>query len=156
MLGSAASRFPARGQAMETLDVQPGSAVPQEAEERAYKLSLQADPAVMTRFLLESVGPRVTAACLGMADARQLRRWGSGLNQPRQSVLEDRLRVLFRVTHEITAVYGAATAAAFLRSANPQLDDNAPLLVLRTDGDDDTVRESLRQVIAAARAFLEG
>jgi len=45
-----------------------------------------------------------------------------------------------------------AVATAFLRSANPQLDDTSPLLLLRA-GDPDEVQKPL---LAATRAFLEG
>jgi len=112
---------------METFNVQPGTATPQEAEDRAFKEATTQSPAAMTRYLLETVGPRVTAASLGLSDARQLRRWSTGEAEPRQVLIADRLRTLFRVVFEITAVFGAATAATFLRSSNPQLDDSAPL-----------------------------
>lgn len=46
----------------------------------------------------------------------------------------------------------AVAASAFLRSANPQLDDQAPLVVL-ADGDP---AEAGPRVVAAARALLEG
>lgn len=142
---------------METLNVRFGAATPQDAEEAAYKESTRQAPAALTRYLLETIGPRVTAASLGLADARQLRRWSTDEAHPRQQVREDRLRVLFRVVHEISAVFGPATAATFMRSSNPQLDDSAPLLVLRAGGaDPDEAYEGQRKVLAAARAFLEG
>jgi hypothetical protein len=60
---------------------------------------------------------------------------------------------LFRIVHAIVGVYGqASVAAGFLRSANPQLDDEAPLIVL-ADGDPIEVQKPL---LAALRAFLEG
>ncbi len=141
---------------MQTIHVPAGTTAPQEAEELAYKESVTQDPAAMTRFLLETVGPRVAAASLGLADARQLRRWSTGSSQPRELVQGDRLRTLFRVVHEISAVFGPATAATFMRSSNPQLDDSAPLLVLRSGEDEQEALEAQRKVISAARAFLEG
>jgi hypothetical protein len=45
-----------------------------------------------------------------------------------------------------------AKCAADLRSSNPQLDDEAPLVVLATQPVDDAEQAML----AAARAFLEG
>ncbi len=135
----------------------PGTHTPAEAEEAAYKLSNRLAPGALTQFLLESVGPRVTAASLGLADARPLRRWAAGELAPREHAVDQRLRTLFRVVYEITAVFGAATATSFLRSSNPELDDDAPLLVLREDDSDEAaVLERHRRVLAAARAFLEG
>ena len=131
---------------------------PHEAEDAAFKLSAQLPTAELTRYLLETVGPRVTAASLGLADARMLRRWATTPNaEPRDQFMDVKLRALYRVVHAITAVFGAATAAGFLRSSNPQLDDDAPLLVLRAEAaDEDAVQDQARRVLAAARAFLEG
>lgn len=135
----------------------PVDLTPAEAEEAAYKLSNQLAPAPLTQFLLATIGPRVTAASLGLADARPLRRWAAGELSPREHAVEHRLQTLFRVVYEITGVFGAATATSFLRSSNPQLDDDAPLLVLREDAPNEAAMlEQHRRVVAAARAFLEG
>lgn len=121
-------------------------------EERAYKESLTTDLPTAVTFLLDSVGARVTAAALGLADARPLYRWRGGTSHPKEHVVEDRLRILFRVVLEVSEAYGSRVASAFLRSANPQLDDQAPLVVL-ADGDP---AEAGPRVVAAARALLEG
>lgn len=123
-----------------------------DAWEQAYKESVVQSLSDQSRFLLETVGPRVTAAALGLRDARQVRRWSDEGGEPREQVVSARLPVLFRITFALAAVYGGAAAALFLRSANPQLDDEAPLLVLRASEGD----EGHRAVLAAARAFLEG
>jgi hypothetical protein len=59
---------------------------------------------------------------------------------------------LFRVVRAIESVYSPMVAAAFLRSSNPQLDDEAPLAVLATH----PVGKAEQAVLATARAFLEG
>jgi hypothetical protein len=56
------------------------------------------------------------------------------------------------MTYALASVYGPSAAALFLRSANPQLDDESPLMVLR-ESDPDVVQGRL---LAATRAFLEG
>lgn len=81
-----------------------------------------------------------------------MRRWRDDKVAPREHDATTKLTILFRLTRSIAQVYSPAVAMAFLRAANPQLDDNAPLLVLR-DGDPDHVQKPL---LAAARAFLEG
>ena len=63
-----------------------------------------------------------------------------------------RLAILYRLTRVVADVYSPAVATAFLRSSNPQLDDNSPLMILR-QGDPDDVQKAL---LAATRAFLEG
>ena len=124
----------------------------QEAQERAYKVSLTSSVTEQSQFLLESIGPRITAAAIGLADARPLQAWSKGQASPKEGAVEDRLRILFRLTYAISAVYGANTAAAFLRSSSPALDDEAPLVLLR----EYPPAESEGPLLATARAFLEG
>jgi uncharacterized protein (DUF2384 family) len=124
-----------------------------DAWERAYKESVTAQPWEQVAYVLEQIGPRFTAASLGVSDARTLRRWRDEQTAPRDHDEQARLALLFRIVHAIVGVYGqASVAAGFLRSANPQLDDEAPLIVL-ADGDPIEVQKPL---LAALRAFLEG
>ncbi len=106
------------------------------------------------RYLLSTIGPRITTAALGMADARPVKHWASDPDDggPREHVVTERLDVLFRITRAVSDAYGPPVAATFWRSSNPQLDDNAPLLVLA----DATELDDMRPVLAAARALLEG
>lgn len=131
---------------------EPSAFDPTAIEERAFKASLTATPQEMASFLLDTVGARVAGAALALADARPLYQWRAGETVPRAHETEQRLRALFRVVHEIAEAYTNSVAAAFLRGSNPQLDDEAPLIVL-ADGDPD---DAVPRVIAAARAFLEG
>jgi hypothetical protein len=62
------------------------------------------------------------------------------------------MSILYRITRSIADVYTPAVAMAFLRSANPQLDDTSPPALLR-DGDSELVQKPL---LATTRAFLEG
>jgi len=130
----------------------PGSMSATEAEDAAYKQSLHTSITDQTRFLLETIGPRVTAASLGLADARPLKLWLTGDVGPKSAVVGERLRVVFRVVYSIAGMYSGATAATFLRSANPQLDDQSPLMLLR----EKPIEEVEAQIISATRALLEG
>ncbi|HEV7146093.1 MAG TPA: hypothetical protein VGN48_03750 [Pedococcus sp.] len=124
-----------------------------DAWDRAYKDSVTAQPWEQVTYLLEEIGPRFTAASLGVSDARTLRRWRDEQAVPRDHDEQARLALLFRIVHAIVGVYGqASVAAGFLRSANPQLDDEAPLVVL-AEGNPIEVQKPL---LAALRAFLEG
>jgi hypothetical protein len=87
-----------------------------------------------------------------LQDARTVRKWRDDKVSPREHDAATKLTILYRLTRSIAQVYSPAVAMAFLRSANPQLDDSSPLLLLR-DGDPDLVQKPL---LAAARAFLEG
>lgn len=119
----------------------------------AAKLAATRSVADQVGFLLQHVGPRLTAGSLGLRDARQLTKWWQGDAEPRTETVLRRLHLLFEMAYAVTAVYGGATAARFLRSAQPALDGRAPGAVLGGESDPD---ESGPLVLAALRAFLEG
>lgn len=121
-------------------------------EERAYKAALTTSIPELVRYVTDQVGARIAAAALGLADARPLRGWANGQTQPKEQAVEDRLRTLYRVVRAITETYGGAAAAAFLRGSNPQLNDEAPLVLLA----ERPPAEGTRLVAGALRAFLGG
>jgi len=123
-----------------------------EAWDLSYKRTVSAPAWEQAQLLLSTIGPRTTAAGLGLADARQVKAWVRDESGPREHLVAGRLALLCRITLALTSVYSPATATLFLRSSNPQLDDDVPLLILR-DGDPDVVQGRL---LAATRAFLEG
>jgi len=131
--------------------VHPASGV-DDAWEAAYKDALVLPAWEQAAFLLDTIGARFTTAAVGLQDARTVRRWRDEQSDPREHDVTARLHILYRLTRSIADVYTPAVAMAFLRSANPQLDDTSPLMLLR-EGDPDTVQKSL---LAAARALLEG
>lgn len=120
--------------------------------DKAHKNSIRLSTASKVTYLVETLGPRVTAAALGLSDARPLKRWSSGdLDGPRSEVVEDRLRILYQVVSAVAEAYGPAAASGFIRGANPQLNDDAILMLLRNDD----VLEHERRIIAATRSFLD-
>ena len=102
-------------------------------------------------YLLESIGPRYTAVGVGLSDARQIKMWRDTGSGPREAAVAARLTTLAQVVRAIEIAYSADTAAAFLRSANPDLEDQPPLLVL---ADGDPLRAGT-SVLRAVRSFLE-
>lgn len=131
--------------------VHPASRV-DDAWEAAYKGALTLASWEQAAWLLDTIGARMTTAAVGLNDARTVRRWRDDQTSPREHDVAARLAVLYRLARAISDVYRPSVATAFLRSANPQLDDTSPLLLLR-EGDPDVVQ---RPLLAAARAFLEG
>lgn len=131
--------------------VHPATAV-DDAWEAAYKDALVTLLPDQVAYLLSTIGPRFTTVGVGLNDARTVRRWRDERVEPREHDVAVRVSILYRLTRAIAEVYTPAVAMAFLRSANPQLDDTAPLALLR-EGDPDLVQKPL---LAAARAFLEG
>jgi len=123
-----------------------------ETWERAHKDVVNDPAARKAGYLLGTVGPRITSAALGLSDARQVKRWAAEDVEPREHAVALRLDALYWVVRALEPVYSAAVAARFLRSANPQLGDEAPLVVLARAEDE----RAIGPVLAAARAFLEG
>jgi hypothetical protein len=136
---------------MDSAVVHPSSAVA-DAWEAAYKTSVVTPAWEQARYLIGSVGVRYTTAALGLKDARTVRNWVERQAEPREHDVISRLAVLFRAVRAIGSIYSPKVAAAFLRSSNPQLDDEAPLVVLSIQ----PVDKAEQAVLAAARAFLEG
>ena len=121
---------------------------------QAYEESVKFSVPEKAASLLTSVGPRLTAAALGLADARQVKRWAQGEEtiEPREQIVSARLDALYWIVRAVAWVYSEPVAARFIRSSNPQLHDHAPLSEL-ADADDE---RAITRVVAATRAFLEG
>ncbi len=122
------------------------------AVEQARKDGIVSPVAQQAERLLATIGPRLTTVGVGMADARPVKAWAAGQSEPRDPAVLDKLRLLYTVTEAILLVYERPTVATgFLRSANPQLDDESPLRVIAGGAD-----TSEAAVLGALRAFLEG
>ncbi len=126
-------------------------AVLAQVEATAYRASVRESPSAMARWLLDNLGQRITTAALGLKDASLVRRYARGDGVP-SADREAQLRLLYRVSRMIADNYGPATAQAFLRGSNPQLDDESPLLVIAQR----SVETAAGEVLGAARALLDG
>lgn len=124
---------------------------PGDVVEKSYKNTAKATDAERAAFVLRSLGPRVAASAVGLADARQLRAWAAATSQPRGDA-EDRLRILYRVAYIVAGVFTDKVAAAFVCGANPELDDESVISVLSGALDVGTEK----RLVAAARDFVQG
>ena len=102
-----------------------------EVLERAQKRSVELDPSIQARYVVDSVGARLAAAALGIRDTRTVTSWANG-GPIKGSDQAHRLQALYRVTYAVAERFSPAVAAAFLRGSNPELDGRAPLTVLAT------------------------
>lgn len=119
--------------------------------DRAHKASSRLKIPEVAQWTMTHLGQRVTAVGVGLKDARQLKAWRDHESVPSDEK-ESRLRLLYYVGRVVDDVYGAETARAFLVGSNPQLNDEAPIVVIRRhshDGDS-------RAVLNAVRVFVEG
>lgn len=116
------------------------------AEMQAYHESAQLSVAKLAGYVLIAAGQKISAVAVGLKDARPIRAWQEGGDIREDN--EARLRLLYRVTKTVSSVYDEATARAFLRSSSPYLDDQAPVLAIAADRQEDVLR--------ALRAFVTG
>jgi hypothetical protein len=92
--------------------------------------SIPLRPIDLATFAALSVGVRYRTAALGLKDAALFATGSSGRLRPGERDVFSRLAVLFRAVRAIESVYSPTAGAASLRSSNPRLDDQAPLVVL--------------------------
>jgi len=113
----------------------------QEAHDQACKLALPE----LVKSLEADFGRRLVALIAGVSDAKAVAEWSQdGGRKPRQPA-ELRLRTAYRVVYMLKQVESIETVRAWLLGMNPDLDDQAPALVLRERPD---------EVIRAARDFV--
>jgi hypothetical protein len=115
--------------------------------EEAHARSVQLGIADVAGFLREMLGPRLTALIAGTKDPSAVAHWAAGDRTPRPDP-ERRLRAAFQVFHLVQSVESPHVARAWFIGMNPQLDDLSPAEALAED--------RLREVMAAARAFVSG
>lgn len=115
--------------------------------EEVHARSVQMTIADIAGFLRETLGPRVTVLLAGASDPSTVAHWAAGDRVPRPDA-ERRLRAAFQVFHLVQSVESPHVGRAWLIGMNPQLDDQSPAEALAED--------RLREVMAAARAFVSG
>jgi hypothetical protein len=96
------------------------------------------------------VGKKLTAYIAGVKDVRALDRWIEGA-APYKNV-EERLRFAFRVVKTLHNHDGASVVQAWLIGLNPELNDRAPVRLLR-EGDIEKVGPG---ILSAVRSFVAG
>ena len=133
-----------------TVGVKVGSTSGETALAEATRLVAKEGFQEQVGFLLEHVGPYVVAASLGLSDTRQLTKWHEGTKPKGGGVMIDRVHLLFQVAYAITFAYAGETAARFLRSSNPLLGDEAPMILISGDP-----QEARVPVLGAVRALLD-
>jgi hypothetical protein len=94
--------------------------------------------------LQDVLGQRLVAVSAGVRDAKAVGKWARGERVPHPDA-EQRLRHAYQIVQLLLERESAETVRAWFVGMNPELDDQAPALVLA----DDAVR-----VLQAARAFL--
>ncbi len=117
-------------------------AIPNRQARRAQTIEPEVD--VVVAYLREQLGERLTAVIAGVTDASIIRAWAAGEAKP-EPATERTLRATYEVTQMLLQVDSAETVRLWFSGMNPDLDDEAPGLVIREDP---------AAVLSAARIFV--
>jgi hypothetical protein len=112
----------------------------------AYKEATVKPVKEIAAELQELLGQKLVAYGVGVNSPKLVGRWAAGDHDPRDDTAT-RLRVLYRVVRTLQQHYEPSTIRAFLMGANPDLQDRAPIDVIREDQGAEVVR--------AAEVFLD-
>lgn len=122
------------------LEVTVHMALEQAIHGRATRLGVS----VIVGSLQDILGQRLVAVIASVSDAKAVGKWARGERSP-HPVAEQRLRNAYQIVQLLLERESGDTARAWFVGMNPDLDDQAPALVLG----EDPVR-----VLQAARSFL--
>jgi hypothetical protein len=99
---------------------------------------------VIVRSLQDVLGQRLVAVIAGVSDAKAVSKWAGGGRSPHPEA-DQRLRNAYQITHLLLQRESPETVRAWFVGMNPDLDDQAPALMLGKDP---------VGVLQAARTFL--
>ena len=116
----------------------------------AYRESLRLPVPQLVQQLVDILGRKLTAYIANVKDVRAVDRWIAGGTLYGNA--EERLRLAYQVARMLRDYDSAAVVQAWITGINPELDDKAPLRLLRDGKPEDVAPEVLR----AARTFIAG
>jgi hypothetical protein len=114
------------------------------SEQAVHGLATRLDVPTLARSLQDVLGQRLVAVIAGVSDAKAVGKWARGERAPHPDA-ERRLRDAFQITQLLLQNESAETVRAWFTGMNPDLDDQAPALILA---------EHPQDVLLAARNFL--
>lgn len=115
---------------------------------RAHEESVRFSPAEIVSGLREILGARLVAYLGHVTSTRPVGEWADGSRKPSAETI-DRLRSAYFVAALLREREGAATVQSWFKGMNPQLDDQAPAMLLR----EQPLDTAGPAVLAAARSF---
>lgn len=117
---------------------------------QAYRESATLPFPGIVKGLAQMLGKKLTAYIAGVKDVRAIDRWIDG-SEPYKGA-ETKLRLAYHISKVLSEYEGHKVVQAWLTGLNPELDDRAPIRMLR-EGDPEEIGP---QVLGAVRAFLAG
>lgn len=113
-------------------------------EQTAHGLAMRLDLPSLVRSLQDVLGQRLVAVIAGVSDVKAVGKWARGERTPHPEA-ERQLRDAFHITQLLMQHESAETVRAWFMGMNPDLDDQAPALMLG---------EHPQEVLLTARNFL--
>ena len=120
-------------------------AVQAAAQHAAYRKEVEASTAAIAQALQQELGQRLVAYVTETRSPKAVGRWAQGV-EPRDDARR-RLRELYRTVLILQEAYGPDSVKAWLEGANPDLDNHAPVEILRGG-------QQAPRVFAAAESFV--
>jgi hypothetical protein len=114
------------------------------ADQGAHGLATRLELSLLVRSLQDILGQRLVAVIAGVSDAKAVGKWARGSRSPHPET-ERKLRDAFHITQLLLQQESAETVRAWFIGMNPDLDDQAPALLIAEDP---------QAVLGAARNFL--
>ena len=112
--------------------------------EDAYRAASQEAITSIVGFLVDLLGSRLIARTCGV-DVSSVSRWKSGQTAP-TTESETKLRAARQIAALLLGAESDHTVRAWFIGMNPQLDDDAPIDVIRDGG--------AKEVLASARSYI--
>jgi hypothetical protein len=113
-------------------------------EQAIHRQATRLGMPIIVGSLQDILGQRLVAVIAGVSDSKAVSKWARGGRTPHPDT-EQRLRNAYQIVQLLLERESAETVRAWFVGMNPDLEDQAPALVLG----EDPVR-----VLQAARAFL--
>jgi len=113
-------------------------------EQAAHGLATRLELPALVRSLQDVLGQRLVAVIAGVNDAKAVGKWARRERSPHPEA-ERRLRDAYHITQLLLQSESSETLRAWFIGMNPDLDDQAPALLLA---------DNPQAVLGAARNFL--
>ncbi len=116
----------------------------------AYREATTLEFPKLVEELTKIIGKKLTAYIASVKDTRAIERWMAGSESYKG--VEERLRLAYRLAKVIHDHEGPRVVQAWLTGLNPELNDRAPIRLLR----EEDIELVGPEILGAARAFLAG
>src|SRR6266700_3287628 len=116
----------------------------------AYREATTLEFSKLVEELTKIIGKKLTAYIASVKDTRAIERWMAGSESYKG--VEERLRLAYRLAKVINDHEGRRVVQAWLTGMNPELNDRAPIRLLR----EEDIELVGPEILGAARAFLAG